>query len=155
MGNRYQYEAAGYNYRLCDVQGAIGVAQMEKLSTLIERKRTLAHQLQERLADVGGIRLPVDPPWGGHIYQSFVILVDEGLDRDRTVEDLRARGIETTLGTYALHAQPFYQRAYGYTPGQLPRSYAAFTQAITLPLYPQMQESDLDVIADNLRAVLR
>ncbi len=154
VGNWYRYEAAGYNYRLSDVHGALGVAQMEKLPTLIERKRALACQLKERLADVSGIRLPLDPPWGGHIYQSFVILVDEGLDRDRIIKDLRARDIETTLGTYAVHDQPFYQREYGYVSGQLPNSHAAFTHTITLPLYPQMREADLDVIATELQAVI-
>lgn len=154
VGNWYQYEAAGYNYRLSDVHGAIGVAQMKKLPTLIERKRTLAHQLKERLADVSGIRLPVDPPWGGHIYQSFVVLVDERFDRDQIIKDLRTRDIETTLGTYALHDQPFYQREYGYVSGQLPNSHAAFTRTITLPLYPQMNEADLDVIVDGLREVV-
>jgi perosamine synthetase len=154
IGNWYQYKAAGYNYRLSDVHGAIGVAQMEKLSTLIQRKRTLALQLKERLADVDGIRLPVDPPWGGHIYQSFVILVDERLDRNRIIADLRARDIETTLGTYALHDQPLYQRKYGYVSGQLPNSHAAFTRTITLPLYPQMSEADLDLVATQLQSVI-
>ena len=154
VGNWYQYEAAGCNYRLSDVHGAIGVAQMKKLSTLIERKRMLARQLKERLAGVSGIRLPVDPPWGGHIYQSFVILVDEGLDRNRIIKDLRARDIETTLGTYAVHDQPFYQREYGYVSGQLPNSHAAFTRTITLPLYPQMSENELDMIASQLQAVI-
>jgi dTDP-4-amino-4,6-dideoxygalactose transaminase len=151
VGPWYQYEAAGYNYRLSDVLGAIGVAQMDKLSTLIERKRTLARQLKERLATAPGLRLPVDPPWGGHIYQSFVIMVAEGIDRDRIIENLRARDIESTLGTYALHTQPFHQREYGYAPGQLPNSYAAFTRTITLPLYPQMGEADLDLIATELQ----
>ncbi len=81
-------------------------------------------------------------------------MVDEGLDRDQIIKDLRTRDIETTLGTYALHDQPFYQREYGYVAGQLPNSHAAFGRAITLPLYPQMQEGDLDTIAVNLRAVL-
>lgn len=154
VGNWYQYEAAGYNYRLSDVHGAIGVAQMEKLSALIERKRILAQQLKEHLADVKGIQAPIDPRWGGHIYQSFVVLVSEGLDRDQIIKDLRTRDIETTLGTYALHDQPFYQREYGYAEGQLPNSHAAFTRTITLPLYPQMKEADLDTIATELRAVI-
>ena len=154
VGNWYQYEAAGYNYRLSDVLGAIGVAQMRKLSQLINRKQALARQLRERLAGVGGIRPPLDPPWGGHIYQSFVILVDGALDRDQIIQDLRARDIETTLGTYALHDQPFFQREFGYVSGQLPNSHAAFTRTITLPLYPQMDEQDVDSIATELQAVI-
>jgi perosamine synthetase len=154
VGNWFEYEAAGYNYRLSDVQGAIGIAQMEKLPRLIERKRTLAHQLKERLAHVHGIQLPLEPDWGGHIYQSFVILVEEGLDRNQVIEYLRARDIETTIGTYALHDQPFFQREYGYVLGQLPNSHAAFTRTITLPLYPQMSEADLDTVATQLQAAI-
>ncbi len=81
----FEYEAAGYNYRLSDVQGAMGIAQMAKLPILVERKRLLAGQLRARLADIAGIQSPVEPVWGGHIYQSFVILVDDDLDRDRMI----------------------------------------------------------------------
>ena len=150
-GAWFQYEAAGFNYRLSDVLGAIGVAQMEKLPWLIERKRELAMSLSERLSQIPGIRTPIEPAWGGHIYQSYVILVDETINRDKVVEDMKTRGIETTLGTYALHDQPFFQRQFGYKSGQLPNSHAAFTRTITLPLYPQMNESDLDLIANALR----
>lgn len=154
VNNWYRYESAGFNYRLSDIQGAIGVAQMEKLSAIIQKKRILSKQLQERLADIPEIRLPSDPAWGGHIYQSFVILLDKEMDRNRLVEDLRARNIETTLGTYALHDQPFFQREYGYTTGQLTNSHAAYTRTVTLPLYPQMTEVDLDMIAGELKAAI-
>ncbi len=150
----FKYEAAGYNYRLSDLQGAMGIAQMAKLPILVERKQSLAALLRARLSNIPGIVPPAEPVWGGHIYQSFVILVDEGVDRDRIIRDLRALEIETTLGTYALHDQPFFQRSYGYVTGQLPRSHAAFRRTITLPLYPQMVEADLDLIADGLRRVI-
>lgn len=154
VGNWYQFEAAGFNYRLSDIQGAMGVAQMKKLPDLIERKQLLAEQLRDRLAHIPGIHAPIEPPWGGHIYQSFVIMVDEELDRDQIVAEMRAHDIETTLGTYALHDQPFFQREYGYVSGQLSNSYAAFTRTITLPLYPQMTLGDLDRIVDTLKNAL-
>jgi dTDP-4-amino-4,6-dideoxygalactose transaminase len=154
-GNWFRYEAAGYNYRLSDVHGAIGVAQMEKLPMLVQRKRELAASLSARLANVPGIRTPIEPQWGGHIYQSYVALLDENLNRDQVVDGMRSRGIETTLGTYALHAQPFFQREYGYKSAQLPNSYAAFMRTVTLPLYPQMVPEDLDTIAENIDSVIR
>lgn len=154
-GHWYEYEEAGFNYRLSDIQGAVGVAQMEKLDMFVERRRALAGQLKERLDHIKGVRLPIEPRWGGHIYQSFVILVDETLDRDRIVHDLAERGIETTLGTYALHDQPFYQRTYGYKTGDLKNSHTAYTKTITLPLYPQMNLEDLDLIASELEAVIK
>lgn len=150
-GSWYSYEAAGYNYRLSDIQGAMGVAQMDKLPMLIERKRLLANKLTERLADIPGIRLPVEPTWGGHIYQSFVIVVDESLDRDQIINTLRLLGIETTLGTYALHAQPFFRNRFGYEIGQLSNSHKAYTNTVTLPLYPQMKETELELVSDCLR----
>jgi perosamine synthetase len=154
-GAWYQYEAAGFNYRLSDVLSAIGVAQIEKLPWIIERKRQFAMSLSERLSKIPGIRVPIEPKWGGHIYQSYVILVDESLNRDKIVKNMKTRGIETTLGTYALHDQPFFQREFGYKTGQLPNSHAAFTRTITLPLYPQMKESDLDLLADTLKVVVQ
>jgi perosamine synthetase len=108
-GYWFNYEAAGFNYRLSDVQGAIGVAQMAKLPHIIERKRYLAQQLRGRLATIPGIRPPQEPAWGGHIYQSFVILAEDWLNRDQLVADMRELGVETTLGTYAMHDQPFFQ----------------------------------------------
>ncbi|MBE0680759.1 MAG: DegT/DnrJ/EryC1/StrS family aminotransferase [Anaerolineales bacterium] len=153
-GAWFQYEEAGFNYRLSDVLGAIGVAQMKKLAWLVERKRQMANSLSERLSEIPGICIPSEPKWGGHIYQSYVILVDENINRDRVVEDMKAGGIETTLGTYALHDQPYYQRMFGYKPGQIVNSHAAFTRTITLPLYPQLSEADLDVIARTLKAVM-
>jgi dTDP-4-amino-4,6-dideoxygalactose transaminase len=155
VGYWYQFEEAGFNYRLSDIQGAMGVAQMEKLPGLIQRKRELANKLSARLSDVAGIRTPIEPKWLGHIYQSYVILVEDRLDRDSIIKDMKERRIETTLGTYALHDQPFFRREFNYKRGQLPNSHAAFTRTITLPLYPQMDEHDLDTIADNLNTVIR
>ncbi len=154
-GYWYRYEAAGFNYRLSDVLAALGVAQMRKLEGLNALKRALATRLRERLADIPGVLPPMDPPWGGHIYQSFVILLDEGLDRDQIVEELRKRDIEATLGTYAVHAQPFFQREFGYKPGDLPGSAAAFSRSLALPFYAQLTEDDLDLIALSVRAAVR
>ena len=151
VGYWFQYEDAGFNYRLSDIQGAMGVAQMEKAEWILERKRLLAGMLREQINAIPGITPPIEPPWGGHVYQSFVILVDANLDRDQMIRDLRALDIETTLGTYALHDQPYFQRAFGYTTGQMPGSHAAFTRSITLPLYPQMSEADIDQVAAAVR----
>lgn len=150
----YEYEEAGYNYRLSDIQGAMGLAQMEKLPLALERKRKLAEQLTSRLQAIPGIRTPIDPGWGAHSYQSYIILVDETLDRDQIIKNLRAMGIECTLGTYALHDQPFYQRTFGYKTGQLANSHAAFTRTIALPFYAQMTEDDLNLLTEAVQEAI-
>lgn len=136
------------------MRGAIGVVQMERLPGQLRRRRELASQLKELVGDIEGGRPPSDPEWGGHIYQSFVVILDEGIDRKRVIEGLRDRDVETTIGTYALHDQPFYRNSYGYRRGQLPRSDDAFRRTLTLPLYPQMVEEDVRVVARELDAVI-
>jgi perosamine synthetase len=154
-GSWYTYHEAGYNYRLSDINSAMGVAQMKKLEWVIEQKRKLAQELKSRLASIPGVVLPSDPPWKGHIYQSFVILVDKGYDRDRIISLMRESGVETTLGTYALHEQPYFQKVWGYCPGELQTSSYAYKQSITLPLYPQMGEAELDMISESLQAAVK
>lgn len=152
--DRFTFEDAGFNYRLSDVAAALGVAQMRRLPELIAGRRRVAAELRMRLADVAGITVPAEPAWGGHVYQAFVALVGPGVDRDSLVAGLRAGGVEATIGTYALHAQPFFARAFGYAPGDLPRSHAAFLRSIALPLYPQMGASEIEAVAEAVGEVL-
>jgi dTDP-4-amino-4,6-dideoxygalactose transaminase len=151
---RFSFEAAGFNYRMSDILAAVGLAQLRRLDQILAARRAGACWLTARLNGVPGIRPPAAPPWGGHIYQSYVVLLEEGIDRDRVIEFMADHGIETTIGTYALHAEPFFQRTFGYRPGDLPKSYQAYLQTLTLPLYPQLGARDLERVAATLeRAV--
>lgn len=155
-GYWFMYVDAGFNYRLSDIHAAIGIAQMEKLEIIIKRKRELASTLKDLLSDIPEIILPKEPTWSGHIYQSFIIMVSDKVNRDGVITDLRLKNIETTLGTYALHDQPFFQNKYGYTSGQLSNSHFSFVRSITLPLYPQMNGAELKILSSELRqAVLK
>jgi perosamine synthetase len=151
---RFTFEAAGFNYRMSDILAAVGVAQLRKLDPLIAAKRDLAARLTERLLDVPWVWVPSEPAWGGHTYQSYVVMLDDSIDRDDVIRALRGHGIETTLGTYSLHVQPFFAETYGYHAGAVPRSYRAFRQSLTLPLYPPMDEAELDRIVQALRSAL-
>lgn len=147
---RFTFEAAGFNYRMSDILAAIGVAQARKLPGFIAAKRRLAGRYRALLAGVTGVSLPTEPAWGGHVYQSFVVLLDEAIDRDAIILRMRRAGIETTLGTYALHDQPYFQRTFGYRTGDLQHSDLAYRQTLTLPLYPGLSDGDLDVVSGAL-----
>ncbi len=154
QNGRFVFEAAGFNYRLSDILAAVGLAQLRRLDQILAARRAGALWLTARLNGVPGVRPPTEPMWGGHIYQSYVVRLDENIDRDRVIEFMADHGIETTIGTYALHAEPFFQRTFGYRPGDLPNSYRAYRQALTLPLYPQLGPNDLERVAATLeRAV--
>lgn len=141
---------AGYNYRLSDVHAAIGMAQMRKLAVISEERITLAGRLSERLKVHGAVRVPSAPGGRRHSYQSYVVSLDEGVDRDEVIREMRARDVETTLGTYGLHLQPFFRKRATLTPDQFPAATRAHRQTLTLPLYPGMRDSDLDRVADSL-----
>ena len=151
QNERFVFEEAGFNYRLSDLQAAVGVAQMRRLAAIVARRRSLARGLQERLAGVPGVQLPSEPSGRGHVFQAFVVLLDNGIDRDAVVSWLRAKGIETTIGTYALHDQPFFRRTFGYAEGECPRSHAAFERSIALPLFPAMTDDEVALVADGVR----
>jgi perosamine synthetase len=152
---RFTFEAAGYNYRLSDILAAVGVAQLRRLDEFIAEKRRLAARYDKALEQVPGVRPPIAPTDRGHVYQSYVVLLDEGIDRDGVIRSMRAAGIETTLGTYALHAQPFFSRTYGLEPGDRPASLAAYRRSLTLPLYPGLSDGDLDRVVAELTSSLR
>jgi dTDP-4-amino-4,6-dideoxygalactose transaminase len=97
----YHFVMAGLNYRMTDLQGALGIVQMERLDGIIKRRRTLAVVYDSELADIPWLIRPVAPDGGQHIYQSYVTLLDQGLDRSRIMAALREDGIECTIGTYA------------------------------------------------------
>lgn len=150
----YKFVEAGLNYRMTEFQGALGVAQMGRLETIIEQRRSLAAVYDVLLDDISWLERPTVPSGCCHIYQSYVTLLDESLDRDAIIAALRAKDVETTIGTYACHAQPFYHKAYGYTPGDLPCAYQAFRHSLTLPLHSRMSEENVEVVVQALREVV-
>ena len=147
---RTDFVAAGYNYRMSDVHGAIGVVQLGKLDAAIEARRQLAAAYNAALGDVGWLSLPVEPPGRRHIYQSYVAVVAEGVDRDGVLARLREGGVECTIGTYALHVLDYYARSLGYQPSDCPVAGALFERTITLPIYRGMPDAAVARVAELL-----
>lgn len=151
-GSHYMsFVDAGFNYRLSDVLGAIGVVQMRRLEAILSARRERARQYEELLSGIEGVVLPGVPEGRTHTYQSYVVLLDDDIDRDATIDAMRDRGIETTLGTYGLHLQPVFRERYGIPDEHLPHATRAHRQALTLPLYGQMTSADLERVAQALR----
>ena len=148
-----EFVDAGFNYRLSDVHAAIGrrpddAARRHRRA----RRRRAAAALTERLGAVDGIRVPAAPPGIEHTYQSYVVLLDDSIDRDGVIRSMRARDVETTLGTYGMHLQPYFRERFAIADEALPHTTRAHHQALTLPLYPQLQDPDLDLISEALGA---
>ena len=149
-GGRFRFEAAGFNYRMSDILAAVGVAQMRKLDAFLAARAGSCGVVRPRPGGDRRSSAPVTPTGSTHTYQSYVVLLDEEIDRDDVIAALRAEGIETTIGTYALHDQPFFARTYDLRAGDRPRSHRAFTSSLALPLHGGMREDEVADVTDAL-----
>lgn len=147
-----EFVDAGFNYRLSDVHAAIGLAQMQRVEEIVSGRRRAAAELTERIADIDGVRPPVQPEGVEHTFQSYVVLLNDDIDRDEVIRRMREHDIETTLGTYGMHLQPYFRERFGIDDEALPHTTRAHHQALTLPLYPQLRAEDMDAIDRALRA---
>lgn len=157
------YEVLGFNYRMTDIQGALGAVQMRRASEILARRAAWAHRYLERLAGIDGLALPTTPPGYEHGYQAFVTLVRPedlgraavdaaGARRDALMARLEAAGIATRPGTHAAALTGYYARRYGLRPEDYPRAYAAERLSLALPLYPDMTEAEHEHVCRSLLA---
>jgi perosamine synthetase len=150
------HDLLGYNYRMTDLQGAVGVAQMGKLAWIVERRRELACHYDEALSGLEGVLTPYVPPGYEHAYQSYVLLIGEEarLGRDDLARELLARGISVRQGTHAVHIQGYYRDKYGLTAEDFPVSLYADRHSLTLPLFPAMRDEEQDYVVEQVRALM-
>ncbi|MEX2195804.1 MAG: DegT/DnrJ/EryC1/StrS family aminotransferase [Thermoleophilaceae bacterium] len=149
-GWRSTFVEPGFNYRLSELQAALGLVQVPHHDAVVERRRELAARLSDLLADVDGIELPFEPPYARHCWQAYVCVVDEDVDRDALIAALRERGVESTLGTYALHAEPAYAGS-----GEFPVSLSLARRTLALPLHEKLADDDPQRVADAIGDCLR
>ncbi len=147
----YRQIALGYNYRMTDLQAALGRSQLRRLDPFVARRNELARRYDELLAD-----MPLTTPArSADAYSSFhlyIIRVAATRHR-RTFAALRKAGIGVNLHYIPVHTQPYY-RDLGFAAGDFPTAEAYYQEAITLPLYPTLQETQQDTVAAALGAAL-
>ncbi|MDD5530064.1 MAG: DegT/DnrJ/EryC1/StrS family aminotransferase [bacterium] len=152
---KYSFEYAGFNYRMTDFQGAMGWLQMEKIEKTIKGRREVAELYDTALKNIGFLQVPLQMKANKHIYQSYVVLLNDKIDRTFVIKKLREKEIETTIGTYALHCQPFYGKNYGYKEGKLENSYKAFKQSLCLPLYEELKKDTIESISAYIKKEIK
>lgn len=155
------YEHLGYNYRLTDLQAALGCAQMDRAEWILGRRRDLAARYDELLGESTWLAPPRVPPDYVHGYQAYVCLFrpePPSLDnvdqlhqrRNQLMNRLEQRGVATRQGTHAPVTLGYYRRKYNLDPEQFPNAYIADRLTLTLPLYPQMTDADQDTVVEQL-----
>jgi perosamine synthetase len=148
------HDRLGFNYRLSDVAAAIGLAQVEKLDSLLERRAAVARMYEERLAGIEGLRVP-SPGRDSEVRSWFVYTVrlPQGSDRDATIERLAERGVASKAYLPCIHLFP-HLRELGYCEGQFPVAEAASRDSLALPFFPAISEAQVDRVCQELAAAL-
>ncbi len=151
------YPELGYNYRMTDMQAAIGRIQLERLPELIAARRRLAELYRQGLETVPGVEPPSEPSWARTNWQSYCVrLIDDGLDQLEVMQRLLDRGVSTRRGIMNSHREPAYADASTHhVSGSLANSEAAQERCIILPLFAQMTEADVATVIDELREACR
>ena len=144
------YPVIGYNFRMTNLQGAVGVEQVKKLDFILERRRHFASRYNAAFEGHPFIVPPVEPAYGRTNFQSYMIRLGPGcpLSRDRILQWMRERGIAARPGVHAAHREPAYRRMCGEI--SLPETERAAESTIILPLFPQMKREEHEDIVDAL-----
>ncbi|HEV8388688.1 MAG TPA: UDP-4-amino-4,6-dideoxy-N-acetyl-beta-L-altrosamine transaminase [Dongiaceae bacterium] len=152
----YEQIELGLNYRLTDMQAALGLSQLRRIDQFLRRRRELVARYDRMLADV-----PVTRPLTDLLEESawhlYVIRIDPtraGRTRRQVYDAMRAAGIGVQVHYIPVHLQPYY-RALGFKPGHCPEAERYSDEALSLPLYPAMSDADQDKVLEALRAALR
>ncbi|MGO7043483.1 DegT/DnrJ/EryC1/StrS family aminotransferase [Rhizobium acaciae] len=148
------YDELGYNYRMTDLQAAVGREQLRRLPGLIAQRRRLAEQYCERLSTIPGIS-PVEPHWARSNWQSFCVRLPDAVDQRAVMQALLDQGISTRRGVMNIHLEGAYSDQSSHRAAtSLKRGVAAQRQTIVLPLYAQMTDLDIVRVVEALRSSL-
>lgn len=151
----YQQVDLGFNYRMTDMQAALGLSQMARLDAYVARRREIAARYDAAFGD-----LPLTLPWqhpdsrsSFHLYVIRLRLDEIGTSHRAVFEALRAAGIGVNLHYIPVHTQPYY-RSMGFAPGQFPQSERYYAEAISLPMFPTMTDDEQDRVVSALAETL-
>ena len=153
---RFYHTELGYNFRLTNVQAALGLAQLERIETIIEKKRWMGRAYTERLRDVAGLSLPVQASWARQVYWMYSVVLDEetGLDAEAFALRLRDKGVDTRPFFLGMHEQPVLQQRGLFTGESYPVAEGLARRGLYLPSGLALTEEQMERVCRAVREVL-
>lgn len=148
----YEQIALGYNYRITDIQAALGASQMKRISDFVARRREIAERYDREFEGLPLVR-PWQHPDTASSWHLYVVLVDPDRRR-RAFEGLRAAGIGVNVHYIPVHTQPFYRERFGFAAGDFANAEAYYARAISLPMYAALTDAQQSQVVDAVRRVL-
>ncbi len=152
IDGRRKFPTTGFNYRLTDIQAAIGLTQLGKLKDILDPRRRTARMYVEKLTGSDGLRLPAAPDT--HTWQTFMIVLEAQSSRHSIVSEMGPRGVQASQGSVAAHCNHVYRRLYGCDRGSLPVATQLEEKGLALPLYAGMCASEVDKVISVFRKAI-
>lgn len=158
-GNEWlEHERLGYNYRISDINCAVGCAQLERIGEILEKREKVARMYNKRLEKVEEIETPYVSPKVRISWFVYVVQLKDGytqMQRDIIVKGLRERGIGCKPYFPPIHLQPLYKKMFGYKRGDFPVTEQVAGRTIALPFYNNLGEKEIDFVVGNLKEILK
>jgi len=150
------FNLLGFNYRMTDLQGAVGIVQLSKLDRFIEERRKWANYYTQELTNVPWLRTPLVSVGYQHGWQAYVCYIDESrspMSRNEIMKTLYAKGIHTRPGTHAVHMLGLYKQKFGFTPDDFPAARDCDRYSMAIPLHNRMTQEDYEFIVKNIKGL--
>jgi len=151
-----EFNLLGFNYRMTDLQGAVGLVQLAKLESFISERAKWASWYSEQLANVEWLQLPAEPENGRHAWQAYVMYVDPEaapMPRNDIMERLQEKGVSTRPGTHAVHMLSLYREKFGFEPDDFPIAHNCDRNTMAIPLHNRMSVEDYHYVASVLKSL--
>lgn len=152
----YEMQSLGYNYRLSDIQSALGISQLDKLEAFVEERQEIARYYDRAFADIEHFSTPPHPAAGDrHAYHLYPLLLSPEIDRRAVFSYLRERKIGVQVHYIPVHLQPYYRKNFGYGPGDFPVAEEFYRREISLPIFPGLKRKEQDYVIHHVGAAIR
>ena len=156
LGWSYEVVAPGFKYNMTDIAAALGIHQLQKANTFLQRRADIAAQYTQGLSDLP-VRTPHLNPYSTHAWHLYVIqleLEELTLDRNTFTERMNAAGIGTSVHFIPLHLQRYWRDRYGFKPEDFPVALDVYQRVVSLPIYPSMSDADIARVISTIRKIL-
>ncbi len=153
----YEQTDLGYNYRITDIQCALGISQMKRLDAFRRRRREIVNIYNEAFSNIENVRIPFEADYCDSNFHLYVLLFDFeriGTDRAGVMRKLKEHGIQTQVHYIPVHTQPYYQKNFDYKWGDFPKAEYYYKQCLSIPLFPAMTNEDIERVIYQIKEMV-
>ena len=153
----YEVVRPGFKYNMTDIQAAIGLQQLRKLSAVHQRRQEIVQQYNQAFTGMAELSLPIEKSYAQHAWHLYVVRLNldvAGITRNAFIEALKARNIGSSVHFIPIHLHPYYRDKYGFAPEDFPVAYREYQRIVSLPLHPGMKSSDVNDVIQATKEIL-